>query len=49
MPHATWARSYAVMLLAAALLTGCAGTGTPDHSAGVPLFEVDPSWPQLPP
>ncbi|HEX2830596.1 MAG TPA: hypothetical protein VHP37_29935 [Burkholderiales bacterium] len=44
----SWSRSYIVLLLAAALLAGCAGTGTPDHSQGVPIFEVDATWPQLP-
>jgi DNA-binding beta-propeller fold protein YncE len=47
---ASRARPYAmVLLLASALLAGCAGTRTPDHSVGIPIFEVDPSWPAVPP
>jgi hypothetical protein len=31
----------------AALVAGCATP--PQHSGGIPVFEVDPSWPQVPP
>jgi len=34
-------------LCISASLVGC--VSTPDQSAGVPVFEVDPSWPKVPP
>ncbi|HEY0336646.1 MAG TPA: hypothetical protein VGC70_04845, partial [Burkholderiales bacterium] len=37
----------AVFGLSTALLGGCAST--PDRSVGVPVFEVDSSWPKVPP
>jgi DNA-binding beta-propeller fold protein YncE len=37
----------AVIGLSTALLGGCAST--PDPSVGVPVFEVDSSWPKVPP
>jgi DNA-binding beta-propeller fold protein YncE len=42
------------MLAAAVALSGCAGQGsdgsqTTASARGVPVFEVDPSWPKLPP
>src|SRR3954465_146855 len=37
----------AAAVATAALLSGCASA--PDQSTGIPIFEVDASWPQVPP
>jgi DNA-binding beta-propeller fold protein YncE len=47
MPHAQRRRSgFAALALLAALFAGCAAT--PDYSSGIPVFEIDPSWPLVP-
>ena len=49
MPDAQRYSSFiaALAFVAAAVMSGCASTS--DHSTGIPVFEVDPSWPAVPP
>ena len=43
-----WTIPVGAILVAAAIAAGCAGQQSGEPAAGVPVFEVDASWPKVP-